>query len=226
MAPCPTENGSAVLIQVTGAPIYEPPAHLLAWLAYPDDASRRGRLWAALCRKAIEEQSRDRSWSDQLQTVRPSHLIGSLGAARKEFETGLKIISRERLPAGLLATHMLAKWAIVEQKVDLLAVAWAKSLTDAAATIEDRRAGKGSDGHNFLGRKWAPSKPVVHVAASLHRWINQVSPLPDRRGVDIGDVLFDSTSTGTILSDAELFRPVLCMVLGIDSTELLHFTMA
>jgi hypothetical protein len=131
----------------------------------------------------------------------------------------MKIISRERLPAGLLATHMLAKWAIVEQKVDLPAVAWAKSLTDAAATIEDRRAGRGSDGHNLLARKWAPSRPVAHVAASLHHWIN-------RPGVNIGDMLFDSTSTGTILSDAELLRPALCRVLRIDSTKVLHFTMA
>ncbi|MGA7325538.1 MAG: hypothetical protein WBX25_13875 [Rhodomicrobium sp.] len=144
---------------------YECGAMLVAVLAYPvedKDDNRRANIRASLCRHAIEYQylSNPDDWSPK--PVKLQYVFRDAKIAERETKLAGKRLG-ERLIAARMAIPFLQR-SELGQAPTLPKAIKRLSLNEMAAFVLDD-AGQ-SDAGNVERRHWAPSRPVIHLAAS------------------------------------------------------------
>jgi hypothetical protein len=146
--------------------VYECGAMLVAVLAYPVDDkedSRRAEIHASLCRHAIEYQylSNPNDWRPK--PVKLPYVFRDAKIAEREVKIAARRLG-ERLVAARMAIPFLQR-AEMGQAPALPKAIQRLSLNEMAAYVLDD-AGQ-SDAGNVKRRYWAPSRPVIHLAASM-----------------------------------------------------------
>jgi hypothetical protein len=153
-------------ISFQNSEVYECGATLAAILAYPvddKDDHRRANIRASLCRHAIEFQylSNPDDWSPK--AVKLQYVFRDAKIAERETKFAARRLG-ERLVAARMAIPFL-QGSELGQPPDLPKAIKRLSLNEMAAfVLED--AGQ-SDAGNLKRRYWAPSRPVIHLAASM-----------------------------------------------------------
>lgn len=146
--------------------VYECGATLVAVLAYPvddDDNSRRAEIHASLCRHAIEFQYLSNPDDWRPKPVKLPYVFRDAKIAERETKFAAKRLG-ERLVAARMAVPFLQ--GSESGHAPALPTAIKRlSLNEMAAFVLDD-AGQ-SDAGNVERRFWAPSRPVIHLAASM-----------------------------------------------------------
>jgi len=145
--------------------VYECGATLLALLAHPADDkndNRRAHIHASLCRHALEFQhlSNPDDWSPK--PVKLPYVFRDAKLAKRDV-----IFAAKRLGERLIAARMVIPFlqrAEPGQAPALPETIKRLSLNQMAAFVLDD-AGQ-SDAGNVKRRYWAPSRPVIHLAAA------------------------------------------------------------
>ncbi|MGA7323639.1 MAG: hypothetical protein WBX25_03945 [Rhodomicrobium sp.] len=143
--------------------VYECGAMLLAVLAYPvedKDDTRRGDIHASLCRYAIDYQYNPDDWSPK--PVKLQYVFRDAKVAERETRFAARRLG-EQLVAARMAIPFLQR-SELGQSPTLPNAIKRLSLNEMAAFVLDD-AGQ-SDAGNVKRRYWAPSRPVIHLAAS------------------------------------------------------------
>ena len=157
--------GQAIGISFQSNEVYECGAMLVAVLAYPvedKDDNRRAETHASLCRHAIEFQylSNPDDWSPK--PVKLQYVFRDAKIAERETKLAARRLG-ERLVAARMAIPFLQR-SELGQAPTLPSAIKRLSLNEMSAFVLDD-AGQ-SDAGNVKRRYWAPSRPVIHLAAS------------------------------------------------------------
>ncbi len=145
--------------------VYECGAMLLAVLAHPvddKDDNRRANIHASLCRHALESQylSPD-DWRPK--PVKLPYVFRDAKIAKRETKFAARRLG-ERLVAARMAIPFLHRSELGQAPTLPKAIKrW--SVNEMASFVRDD-AGQ-SDAGNVKRRYWAPSRPVIHLAASM-----------------------------------------------------------
>ncbi len=145
--------------------VYECGAMLLAVLAYPvddKDDSRRADIHASLCRHAIEFQYLSNPDDWRPLPVKLPYVFRDAKIAGRETKFTAKRLG-ERLVAARMALPFLQRSELGQAPALPKAIKRLSLNKMAAFVLED--AGQ-SDAGNVKRRYWAPSRPVIHLAAS------------------------------------------------------------
>ena len=146
--------------------VYECGAILLAVIAHPaddKDDDRRGDIHASLCRHAIEFQYLSDPDDWRPKPVKLPYVFRDAKIAGREVKFTARRLG-ERLVAARMAIPFLqraesGKAPVLPKTIKRL------SLNEMAAFVLDD-AGQ-SDASNVERRYWAPSRPVIHLAAAM-----------------------------------------------------------
>jgi len=146
--------------------VYECGAILLAVLAHPaddKDDDRRADIHASLCRHAIEFQylSDPDNWKPK--PVKLPYVFRDAKIAGREVKFTARRLG-ERLVAARMAIPFLQRAELGQAPAPPKAIK-RLSLNEMAAFVLDD-AGQ-SDAGNVERRYWAPSRPVIHLAAAM-----------------------------------------------------------
>ncbi|MGO9485454.1 MAG: hypothetical protein ACLPX9_12845 [Rhodomicrobium sp.] len=145
--------------------VYECGAQLLAVLAHPVDDkndNRRADIHASLCRYAIEFQYLSNPDDWRPKPVKLPYVFRDAKTAGRETKFTAKRLG-ERLVAARMAIPFFQKSELGEAPTLPKAIK-PLSLNKMAVFVLDD-AGQ-SDAGNVKRRYWAPSRPVIHLAAS------------------------------------------------------------
>jgi hypothetical protein len=145
--------------------VYECGAMLVAVLAYPvddEDNSRRAEIHASLCRHAIEFQYLSNADDWMPKPVKLQYVFRETKLAGREVNFAAKRLS-ERLVAARMAIPFLQRSELGQAPALPNAIKRLSLNAMAAFVLED--AGQ-SDACNVKRRYWAPSRPVIHLAAA------------------------------------------------------------
>jgi hypothetical protein len=155
----------AIEINFQNSEAYECGAMLLAVLAYPaqgQDDNRQASLRASLCRHAIEflHMSDPDDWRPQ--PVKLPYVFRDAKAAGRDIKYAAKRLG-ERLVAARMAIPYLQRSELGQAFTQPKAIKRLSLNEMAEFVLED--AGQ-SDACNVKHRYWAPSRPVIHLAAA------------------------------------------------------------
>ncbi len=145
--------------------VYECGAQLLAVLAHPvddKDDNRRANIHASLCWRALEFQylSNPEDWRPK--PVKLPYVFRDAKIAKRETKFAVRRLG-ERLVAARMAVPCLQRGELGQAPAlpkDIKRL----SLNEMAAFVLDDA--DQSDAGNVERRYWAPSRPVIHLAAS------------------------------------------------------------
>jgi hypothetical protein len=145
--------------------VYECGAMLLAVLAHPaddKDDSRRANTHASLCRHALEFQYRSNPADWSPKPVKLAYVFRDAKIAGRETKFAAKRLG-ERLVAARMALPFLQRAEL--GRVPALPKAINRLSLNEMADFVLGDAGQ-SDAGNLERRYWAPSRPVIHLAAA------------------------------------------------------------
>jgi len=146
--------------------VYECGAQLLAVVAHPvddKDNNRRANIHASLCRHAIEFQYLSNPDDWRPKPVKLPYVFRDAKIAGRETKFAARRLG-ERLVAARMAIPFLKRSELgrapaLPKAINRL------SLNEMAAFVLDDASQ--SDAGNVERRYWAPSRPVIHLAASM-----------------------------------------------------------
>jgi hypothetical protein len=185
--------------------IYECGAALLAVLVCPDERSetRRAELYLSLCGRALWERYLEKPDDWTPVVVKQPYVFRD----RKIIDRDIRIVGKrfgERMVAGRMAIAFLQRAAsgaahTLPRELKRL------SLNEMAAFVRED-AGQ-ADTTNVLRRVWAPSRPVIHLAAAAAI----VGQKFEKRGLTIGlqRFLFDRHLVEEVLVEAETLKALI-----------------
>jgi hypothetical protein len=155
-----------VSIDLCTIPVYEAGAKMFAVLAYPDDETRYEQYFIALCRAWLQQKLSDSAWAWSQQPIRPAFFAQGDAFFLKTLHAGGKKILDRMVSTRQVMPHLKA---IELNKEPLLLTVGELSPTVNNMAILMARDFDLSDGSaaTMKADVWAPSKPVIHMAAAL-----------------------------------------------------------
>jgi hypothetical protein len=172
-----------VEIAVFGAPPASAMATLMAFIAYPEDKTRRLAFERCLYRLAILWRAEtDPTWATGTQQLRPTAFIDDDAALLTFLKSGSKVLGRHLITATIFLTpHMIG----VRKESEPLTLdklhprlegvdAWCAPTVENMAIVVSALLGNKvptSSYVNIKTREWSRVKPVVHLAYTLAEWM-------------------------------------------------------
>ncbi len=208
---------------------------LLSVLAYPNDSGKRENFAKALICGSVTEMNRD---TDRFGEPTEVHRMMCDGrdhtATERMIKAGCRIIANERLIAAKMASpsfHAFLADKAGRQRPPIVPThAGLDMLSQISIDLGD--PGRPRDGRgrtpsggaaelnkgNILSRCWTPSLPVLHLCIALALGIDRTPTLAEKKGTNIGDLLFDEDLLLWIIKFAEECGPMVAEKFNIDKT--------
>jgi hypothetical protein len=156
-----------VSIDLDTVPVYEAGAKLFAVLAYPDDVTRYEQYFVALCRAWLEQKTlSDPAWALSQQPIRPAFFAQGEAFFRRTLHAGGKLFRHRMVSTRQVMPHLKAI-EMNKEPLSLTVGPYTPTVNNMAILMaRDFDLSDGSAA-TMKADVWAPSKPVIHMAAAL-----------------------------------------------------------
>jgi hypothetical protein len=212
-------------------PPHEAAARLFATMAYPLSEPRRQTFERAICNKAIRAAAADPTWRSTVQMIRPEHALMNADKADGAFSDGLRVINQERIIAGKMAAPAWAAFVrsqtgIIHPRLVPVGPTSQPAWTAAAIDLDERRGVDTATRANVISRVWMPSKPALHICLAVHKAIHDNAPDQYRRGLNLGDFLYDRALVELVLEMAACVFEAAPAVFNISHADMVEIITA
>jgi hypothetical protein len=186
---------------------YQSAAKILAVLAHPINRLDRDKFEKAICIKAVTALAKnDRRWGDRHRAMGPPLPIMRTSRVESAFKTGFRKINQLRMLAAFQAepTYRYLDFLGGARFNRELLPPNAAATIAAASILRDEIRNKviDADKKTIVGRVWATTKPILHVAMALQN-VLWPSDVMQYHAIQLSDLIEDKSLIFSILHESD-----------------------